>query len=258
MKCPTCGANLQIEDEKCPFCGNPNPFAAKHRQDMKQYQQEFQETKREVEKKTLHFTSFAARIAVIATLLVMILGMIYAIEKGPYYFWKSQVERDIVKNAQTYREELNAFEEAGQWRKLHAFYDAKSLDSTRDFNDYTVLYFMIYDYKSILNEITRLREQDAEDAAVSASKIAEHLDDFYKAVGRVSYDSTYYDDCYSTVHMASYERMQEELETVLSAYCHLTAEEILALPDYSLIKRAGLIEQGLAREEEKKGEAAEE
>lgn len=258
MKCPTCGANLQIEDEKCPFCGNPNPFAVKHNQDMRHYQQEFQKTKQDVEKKTLHVTSFAARIAVIATLLVMILGMIYVVEKGPYYLWKSQVERDIAKNAQMYREELNAFEEAGQWRKLHAFYDAKSLDSTSDFNDYTVLYFMIYDYKSILNEVTRLRGQDADDTAVSASRIAEHLDNFYQAAGRVSYDSAYYDDCYSAVHMASYERMQEELETVLSVYCHLTKEEISALPDYSLIKRAGLIEEGLAGKEERKGEAAEE
>lgn len=256
MKCPTCGANLQIEDEKCPFCGNPNPFAVKHRQDMRQYQQEFQETKQAVEKKTLHFTSYAARITVIAMLLVMILGMVYAIEKGPYYLWKSQVERDIAKNGQAYREELNAFEAAGQWRELYAFYDAKSLDSTRDFNDYTVFYFSIYDYKSILNEITRLREQDAFDTAASAAKIASHLDNFYKAVGRVSYDSAYYDDCYSTVHAASYERMREELETVLSVYCHLTQEEISALPDYSMIKRAGLLEEGLAREE--KGEAAEE
>ena len=108
MKCPTCGANLQIEDEKCPFCGNPNPFAVKHQQDMRQYRQEFQETKQEVEKKTLHFNFFTARIAVIAVLLMMILGMVFVINEGPHYLWARRVERDIAKNMENYRAELSA------------------------------------------------------------------------------------------------------------------------------------------------------
>lgn len=253
MKCPTCGTNLQIEDETCPFCGNPNPFAVKHNQDMRHYRQEFQDTKREVERRTLHFNSFTARIAVIAVLLVMVMGMVFAINDGAYYLWSSRVKKDVAKNAEKYRAELNVLEEAGEWRRLHAFYDAKSLDSTRDLKDYTVLYFMIYDYKSILNEITRLQEGDVDDVAAAASEMSSHLDNFYKAVGRVSYESAHFDACYSTTHVASYERMQEELEAVLSVYCHLTDEEISLLPDYSLVKRAGLIEEGLCREAEKKG-----
>ena len=37
MKCKNCNANLQIEDEKCPYCGAENPYAKKHRADMKKY-----------------------------------------------------------------------------------------------------------------------------------------------------------------------------------------------------------------------------
>lgn len=259
MKCPTCGANLQIEDEKCPFCGNPNPFAVKHQQDMRHYQQEFQKTKQEVEKKTLHFNFFTARIAVIAVLLVMVLGMIYAINDGPYYLWSKGVKKDIAENAEEYRAELEACEKAGQWRKLYAFYDAKNLDHTRDFHDYTVLYFMIFDYKSIFNEMIRSMEGTADDAAAVSSKIASHLDSFYKAAGRVTYESAYFDENYSQEHLASYGQMQEELEAALSVYCHLTKEEISALSDYSLSKKAALIEEGMQREEDQdQGEAAEE
>lgn len=258
MKCPTCGSNLQIEDETCPFCGNPNPFAVKHNQEMRQYRQEFQKTKLEVEKRTRHFTSLTARIAVIAVLLVMILGMAFAIKDGAYYLWSSRIKKEAAKNAEKYGAELNALEEAGEWRRLHAFYEAKSLDIAHNQQqDYTVLYFLIYDYKSIFNEITRFREGDMDDADEAASQIASRLDDFYKAVGRASYESAYYDGCYSEAHTASYERMRKELEAALSVYCHLTDEEIAALPDYSLIKRAGVIEEGLCREAEEKGEMEE-
>lgn len=248
MKCPTCGANLQIEDERCPFCQNPNPFAVKHQQDMRHYQQEFQKTKQEVEKKTLHFNAFTARIAVIAVLLVMVLGMIYVMEDGPFYLWSGRVKRDVAKNMQNYRAELSACEEAGQWRQLYAFYDAKSLDRTGDFQEYTQLYFIIYDYKSILNQITRFREGTQEDAAEVSSRMASHLDSFYKTAGRVSFEGAYYDSGYTQTHMESYARMQEDLEAALTVYCHLTKEEVAALSDYSLAKKAALIEEGLGRE----------
>lgn len=258
MKCPACGANLQIEDEKCPFCGTPNPFAVKHQQDMRHYQQEFQQTKQDVEKKTLHFNSFTARIAVIAVLLAMIVGMIYVINDGPYYLWSSRVNKDIAKNLENYRAELRACEEAGEWRKLYALHDAKSLDHTRDFQDYTVLSFVIFDYKSILNQITIFMEEEGEDdtAAVS-SRMASHLDSFYKSTGRLTYESSDYDNNYTPERMESYRRMQEDLEAALSVYCHLTKEEVAALADYSVMKKAALIEEGLRREADEVKEAEE-
>ncbi|MDE6404567.1 MAG: zinc ribbon domain-containing protein [Lachnospiraceae bacterium] len=255
MKCPTCGANLQIEDETCPFCGNPNPFAVKHQQDMRHFQQEFQKTKQEVEKKTLHFNSFTARIAVIAALLVMVLGMIYVMDRGPYYLWSSRIERDIAKNVQKYGAELSACEEAGAWRRLYALHDVKSLDHTRDFQEYTVLSFVIFDYKSILNQMTSFREENGNDAATASARMASHLDSFYKSTGRSTFGSTYFDNNYTPKHMEAYGRMQEDLEAALSVYCHLTKEEVAALSDYSVVKKAALIEEGLHREADEVKEA---
>ena len=48
MKCAYCGANLQIEDEKCPHCGRDNPHYIKHRSDMQAYQADYRNTKQEV------------------------------------------------------------------------------------------------------------------------------------------------------------------------------------------------------------------
>lgn len=257
MKCPTCGANLQIEDEKCPFCGNPNPFAVKHQQDMRQYRQEFQETKQEVEKKTLHFNFFTARIAVIAVLLMMILGMVFVINDGPHYLWARRVERDIAKNMENYRAELSACEEAGQWRRLYALYDNKSLSHTRDFQEYTVLSFATFDYKSVLNQMTIFRVDEGKGADAVSARIASHLDSFYKNTERLTFESDYFDNNYTPEHMEAYGRMREDLEAALSTYCHLTKEEVAALADYSVVKKAALIEEGLRRETDESKEAEE-
>ena len=34
MKCPFCGANLSLEDEKCPYCGTPNPEGCRHQENL--------------------------------------------------------------------------------------------------------------------------------------------------------------------------------------------------------------------------------
>lgn len=253
MKCPTCGANLQIEDEKCPFCRNPNPFAVKHRQQMRHYQQEFQETKREVEKKARHFNSLTAKITVIAVLFVMIIGMVYMGNEGPYRIWSGRVKHDIAVNAEEYKETLSAYEKEGDWLSLYAFYEARNLGHTDAFREYSILYFVIFDYKNILNCVTRYRMEPEEGtAAVCADRIAQHLDSFYKTTGRISYESAYYDGNFTPEHQEAYARLREEIEALLSAYCGLTKEELALLPDYSVSKKGSLIEEGLLRYEEER------
>ncbi len=44
MKCPNCGANLTIDDEVCSFCGVENPYAEKHREEMRKFTRDFNRT----------------------------------------------------------------------------------------------------------------------------------------------------------------------------------------------------------------------
>lgn len=249
MKCPTCGADLQIEDEKCPFCGNPNPFAVKHQQDMRYYHQEFQKTKREVEQKTGHFTAFAAKITVTAILAVLVIVMCIMAQSGPYIIWKNRVRKDLQNNMQAYQTQMQTYEQEGDWFALYSFYDAKNLSYGESFREYRVIYYAVFDYRSILNCVLSHEEEDVYySAEVIAPRIADYLDGFYQSVERTDYGGAFYDDNYTPQHLDALARLRGDLEAALMAYCHLTEEEVSVLSDYSTAKKGNLIKEGLLRE----------
>ena len=262
MKCPTCGANLQIEDEKCSFCGNPNPFAVKHRQDMKHYHQEFQKTKKEVEQKTNRFTFVTVKVTVIIALIVLTIGVSYLKEEGYYRIEANRIRRDIAKNRQSYAAQMAAYEEEGNWLGLHAFYNAKEIYYDSDsFREYVAVYNAAYNYKGILDYITRgYSDSDYYNAGEVSRWLADYLDRFYDCEQRISYSGDYYNVSYAPEHREALACMQEDLDAVLMTYCHLTKEELELLPDYSAAKKQALIEEGLLREnkDEDKEEGTEE
>ena len=71
MKCPNCGSNLTIDDDKCQFCGQANPFAVKHRREMKRFTSEFNKTKATVLKESRKVNHWAAKITLIAVLVAL-------------------------------------------------------------------------------------------------------------------------------------------------------------------------------------------
>lgn len=258
MKCPTCGANMQIEDEKCPFCGNANPFALKHQQDMKYYQQEFQKTKREVEQKTSRITSVTVKITVIILLAVLIAVVSYMKNVGYYRIQTNQTKRDIESHRQSYDAQMAAYEQAGDWIGLCTFYNVKELYcDSEGFRQYMAVYYASVNYEGILDYITRCYTAPEYYKVQDVSRwIAKYLDGFYDYVQRISYAGEYYDACYAPGHQEALMRMWEDLDALLMTYCHLSKEELELLPDYSTAKKGSLIEEGLLREsvEEDRGE----
>lgn len=51
MKCRYCGNNLGFEDELCPHCGNVNAEAAGHIAVLRDYKEDYDNTKRLAKKK---------------------------------------------------------------------------------------------------------------------------------------------------------------------------------------------------------------
>ena len=71
MKCPNCGANLTIDDEVCSFCGMENPYAEKHREEMRQFKTDYNRTKSQVLEKTQNHSRFVVKVMLIAIMVVI-------------------------------------------------------------------------------------------------------------------------------------------------------------------------------------------
>lgn len=249
MKCVNCGAGIQIEDEKCPFCGTPNPFAVQHRQDMQQYRVEFQDTKKKVEQRSIRFTALSVKLTVIAVLFAAVIGMIYMLDDGIYDIRMHQILSELARNREEYAERLAAYERDGDWNLLYDLYVENSLSYDETFKEYYVLYYASFDYTFIVEYLMHYGEGlDYYSAEDVAKWIAAQLEGFYDCVNRRgSFGSDFYDECYTGVHKEALERICRDMETLLMTYAGLTREELDTLQDYSRNRQVAIIEEALLR-----------
>lgn len=77
MKCKNCGSNLEIENAYCPYCGRENPFAKKHRDDMKKYASDYNSTKDEVISRSRNVNTKAVKAAVIALTVAAFIALLF-------------------------------------------------------------------------------------------------------------------------------------------------------------------------------------
>lgn len=249
MKCGNCGANIQIEDEKCPFCGTLNPLAVKHRQDMQRYQKEFQDAKKKVEQRSIRFTALSVKLTVIAVLFAAVIGMFYAVNDGVYKIWRYQTHTKITRHREEYTEKLAAYERDGDWNSFYAFMVENSLTNDETFEEYYVLYHTTFNYGMVMEYLMHYMEEPEYYTVDNlAGRVAGHLEDFYHGVNRSgNFKGDYYSECYTDVHKEALERMNKDMEVLLMTYAGLTPEEIDTLPDYSEKRQITIIEEGLLR-----------
>ncbi|MBS6196501.1 MAG: zinc ribbon domain-containing protein [Clostridiales bacterium] len=246
MKCPYCGTPLGLEDEFCSFCGQPNPHAKKHQEDMKHYKKEFTRTQQDVYTKTRRFASLTVPLIILFVLFLLnIGGFIFA--RSGWRIGMNIAEIEISKNASKHRETMEEFIQAGDYAGLSSYYNTNSLYSVDEFDDYYAVvsvadsYFSIY---RVLADKTPFGSYNFEPENLSSMvrSLTLNLDTLFNVEQNFSYNAETY---LSEENMEIIHDIQERTKAVLIAYGGLTAEEAETLPDLSASRQEELLERRL-------------
>lgn len=242
MKCKHCGANISLEDEKCPFCGQPNEMAAGHASDMKQYQQEFTQTKGKVLSKVHKWGTTTQHAVILGILLFLNLGVFVArMAVFDVVDWLEEMEVKIHEDV--YYQQLSDYEAEGEYTKLAILARKKSYmgDTLREFSGVQDTGFA---YKMGKESIAWLTNDNVkgnylpdeylvECLAEALEKLRKELEKIKEA--ETAADSYFGAERYQGSHKVAIEDMDARIRMLLEAYCNMTPEEIeelIQMPEY--------------------------
>lgn len=250
MRCQSCNAHLSIEDEKCPYCGTPNPEAIRHRQEMKLFSGEFARTRSSVLKTTSETAAKSMRFVIICILAILtILSFVFMANSWSVVSmvsdWKANANRE------KYFEILDKYEKTDDYLSFVAFYDQNSLYGADAYEEYYYLYNVAYNYRNIYDYTLSLMEEEPYDGyhenalkylCNSVSYFYEYLDsdryDFYEEAG-----------AYDEVHLQTIERITQKAENLIQLCFSIPEEEMKAFRDFSPAEKQVFIERRYQKNE---------
>ena len=244
MKCQACNANLSIEDEKCPYCGTPNPEAVQHRKDMLRFSKEFQSTRSSVLKMASDRAGKSARIiALCVMVLLCILSILFFICSWDMAYSVRKLK--AANNSKTYCKILDQYEEEGDFLSFAAFFDQSSLYSIDAFKEYRYVYNAASNYTSIYGYISRLIEDEHwEDIHENTLEyLCDTLEYHYKYLERDPED--YYSEigAYEKRHLQAVDQINEKIESLIQFTFDISDEEMEQFQTLSTIEKQAFIER---------------
>ncbi len=244
MKCPYCGAPLDLDDNFCSHCGKLNEQVQRHVDDMNRFQSEFTETKEEVYATAKRYTASTVRIVMIA--ILVILNVAVAIIGARYYSFERMVGEAICeRNFEAYSAVLDDYLANGEY---HAFYNfmmekhVPTYDSAYEqYNQVENLisqYIYIYEYllKAYMTEDVEQREN-------LCKYTADNLEYFYENTDPERY--SYYENINRDENLSAIEDLKRKVEMLLVTYGGISEEDAAQFEHYTSAKRAILLEEGM-------------
>lgn len=248
MKCEFCGADLSLEAEVCPHCGQLNKHAQQHIRDMKRYHGEFENTKKGVYSVTKKYTAVTVRIVIIAVLVVVTAILFFVYSEA--YSIRGDIMRGLAgRNAEKYTQILDQYIVEEDFRELSLFCEEKYITyySQEEYEKYAPVIRAAENYVWVCNSMMKLIDEDMNPESYLVETIGSNLNSFYGSMDFSRYE--YYKDADREENVKALEAMEEEIEQMLQTYLGFTEEEISGLRGMSEAKRIVLIEEKLAKDE---------
>ena len=244
MKCQACNAHLSIEDEKCPYCGTPNPEAVQHRKDMLRFSKEFQATRSSVLRMASERAGKSARIITLCIMgLLLVLSILFYI-----FSWDishALMNLQASSNTEKYCAQLDQYEEDRDYLAFAALYEQRSLYGIDAFDEYRYVYDASSSYAAIYNSITSLLEEEPwEDSHErSVESLCDSLEYHYKYIEGKTYDYLAELGAYDEVHLNTVSHITEKIENLIQLTFAVSEEDMEQFKEMSPIEKQIFIER---------------
>ena len=248
MKCKYCGGDVSLNDHFCPHCGRPVDQAQRHQKEMRQYETEFEETKKEAMDKIAVSsgggTAVGIRLAAIVVLIVAIAWM--ALNLNNYSINERREKRAAKKNYDAYVAQMETYLDDRDYSALSVFCDQHMLDYNEDYRQYREIIYGADAYRYVYRGVLEVAYATEDTRNLYyAEELSKNVNRFYEQVNSDSYLRYSKDPDRTT---AVYEEMEKDLQILLQRYLGLTDEEAAALKNLSKSKRTVLIEEYLDKQ----------
>jgi len=245
MKCKYCGGDVTLQDHFCPHCGRPVDQALRHQKEMREYETEFEETKREAINKISVSsgggTAVGIRLAIIVALTIALIWML--INLNSYDINQRKEKRLANANYDAYVEQIEQYIADRDFVALSRFENKHNLDWNDKYKEYRDIFYAASSYEYIYRGIleTAFLLKDAR-SLYYAENLSENVNRFYE---QILSDRSTYSDADPGKTEAAYNEMEQDMLTLLQKYLHISKEDADSMRELSKSRRKVLIEQAL-------------
>ena len=232
MKCRSCGAEIGLTDEICPYCGRSITETAGHQRDLKAYKSKNEKTKRRLSK-TIKENMPITISAVVMVVLLIATGIAFYVEDNAYSFRSDAMRKESVKNYDEYSAKIQKYLDAGDYTGFAAFKEYHSIAEWEEpYDDLRLLWELTKEYADLVSSVesSLMFGQDA-----SRYRPEDDVSDCRRAIKDFYHEYEYRQ---SDIEADSYSKymhdMKEKADIILKIYLGLddaAREEFLAASD---------------------------
>ena len=250
MKCQHCGNNLNIEENFCPYCGQPNPFAVKHQEAMRRFEKDYERTKKDVLEQSTRFNRHTVRITILAVLLALIAATaILLIKADDIRWWR--MEKRVEAQADRHREAIGRLMDERDYLGVYSYISKNDIRFTDTFREYDAVSDSTFQYRQFYSNLMMLQAKKTDTEAFRYYSEAELLENMAQEIYRINeclVPQSYNEAAYTAEKMEFVEGVRDRVETMTESYFGLSREEALATRDMTVARINVLLEDSYGKE----------
>ena len=238
MKCQHCGHNLNIEENFCSYCGQPNPFAVKHQEAMLRFEKDYERTKKDVLEQSTRFNRHTVRLTILAVLVALIAATtVFLIKADDIRWWR--MEKRVEAQADQHREAIGRLMDDRDYLGMYSYFTNNDIRYTDTFREYDSVSDSSFQYRQFYTDlmILQAKKTDADSFRYySESMLLECIAQEIYRINECLEPQTYNEAAYTAEKMAFMEDVRDRVETMAESYFGLSREEALATRDMTVAR----------------------